>query len=113
MSTITIRLSAPILDGRLTRADCSALDTCVRCLPGEWLTRKYEDRGRTIALLLPKDERDEQAPLFLIWREQTTFYLCKGQGAGAADLRSFTHISALIASMEREVLDYLATNMRQ
>lgn len=104
-------------DAGLARAECSALAAAIRRLPGEWVTREHEDRSthpaRTIVLLLPRDEHDEQVPLFLVWRTRGTLHLCKGQGTEATDLGRFADIAAVMASVGREVRDYLAVDRQQ
>ena len=96
------------LSGDLTRAECYALTVAIQRLPGVWSTREHRGTTRTLVLLLPRDERDEQAPLFLVWRARGALHLCKGQGTQATDLGRFASVAAVMAAVEREVRSYLA-----
>ena len=95
-------------DEGLTPAECRMLAAGVQRLPGGWFTRERRDRGRTIVFLLPRDQRDETVPLFLVWRTRGLLNLYKGQSAVATDLGRLADVATVIACVDAEVRRHFA-----
>jgi len=94
----------------LTYAECFAITAATRHLPEGWYARPDRDgKGRSIVLICSRDEWDQQAPLFLVWRQQGRLHLGKGHGfAEATELGRFASVAGAMAVVGREVRRYVA-----
>lgn len=89
----------------LTDAECFAIARAAARLPGSWCVQHDEDdQGHASISLVPNDGgTDEDAPVFLLWREDGLLRLGYGQGEFYAGLGVHTDAHTLMGAVRRHL----------
>lgn len=97
------------LSAGLTYAERLAIIAAMRRLPEGWRARPDRDGdGNAIVFVCCGEEWDQQAPLFLLWRQQGRLRLGMGQGFEVAELGRFAAVAGALTALEREVRRHAA-----
>ena len=111
MSADLIPFATPNHTGAgLSERECRVIANAIPTLPGAWhLQHDTDNLGHiTVALIPGRDHHGHEAPVFLIWREDTHLHLGIGQGDFYAGLGTHTDVEHLVHAV-RHTLDGVAT----
>lgn len=89
----------------LTEAECFAVARAAGHLPGAWYVQHDEDDQGNVSLSLVQNngEPDDDAPVFLLWREKGRLRLGYGQGEFYAGLGTHADVVAIMDAIRRHL----------